>query len=287
MKKSLFAILMAGLMSIPVLFADGDARPATQSEKDFTLKVLQTLDKTVPAPASGWVIESKSEITAPEWVTVDAEKYPLQVDYQQSWQHPEKLEEARIKEEKMITEMAASMQNDQKDMAEVTRRLDALSAEMAKAWEKNDAAEVSRIQGEMNELAQQINEVGEAQTKVIEAKEQEIKPKDAKVQFTFRVNAPNFDVSWYKKDMDIAGLQVYRREFDNPNASMEGEYVVFVGDFAPKTYESETWMELKVDPAVPSISVQSIILVVAGDKAHTRQLIESMDWTALKNLAEK
>lgn len=282
MKKTGLAILVSGLVSISVLFADGDSRPATQKEKDFSLDVMHVLDAAIPAVPSGWALEEKTEMIAPDRVTPGAEKYPFKVEYQQSWQHPGRLEEARLKEEQMIIEMAASMQKDQKGLDEMTGKLNALSAELAKAFEKNDAAEVSRIQSQMQELGDQLNAYGESQNKTLEARQQEIKAKDTRIRFSYRVNATQFDISRYSKEEDVAGFQVYRREFDDPNASIEGEFVVFAGNFSPKKYEFETWMELTIDPAVPSTSVQSIILVVAGDKAHTRQRLESIDWNSLK-----
>ncbi len=231
MKKTYLAIFLCVLASISAVFADGDSRPATQAEKDFTINVLRTLENSIPAVPSGWVIEEKSEIVAPETVTADTEKYQVQAEYRQSWQHPGKLEEARIKEEQMITEMAASMQQDQKGLEETTNKMNALSEEFGKAIEKNDAAEVARIQGQMEALAQQINAVGEAQNKALETRQQEIKPKDAKVRFSYRVNATHFNISAYQKDADVAGLPVYRCGFDDPNASIEGEFVVFAGEF--------------------------------------------------------
>lgn len=287
MKKSIPVIFAGFLMSISILFADGDSRPATQAEKDFTINVLRTLESSIPAIPSGWTLEEKSEIRAPETVTAGTEKYQVQAEYRQSWQHPAKLEEARIREEQMIAEMAVSMQQDQKGLEETSNRMNALAEEFGKAIEKNDAAEVARIQAEMEALGQQLNAVGDAQSKEIEARQQEIKPKDARVRFMFRVNATHFDISRYTRDADLAGLQVYRQESDDPNASIEGEFVVFTGNFAPKKYEFETWMELATDPSAPSTAVQSIVLTVEGDKAHTRQLLESMDWTALKALLIK
>lgn len=287
MKNKALTILLGILVSISTVRADGDSRPATQAEKDFTINVLRTLENSIPAVPSGWAVEEKSEIKAPETVTAGTEKYQVQAEYRQSWQHPAKLEEARIREEQMIAEMAVSMQQDQKGLEETSSRMNALAEEFGKAIEKNDAAEVARIQAEMEALGQQLNAVGDAQNKELEARQQEIKPKDARVRFMFCVNATHFDISRYTRDADVVGLPVYRRESDDPNASIEGEFVVFAGNFAPKKYEFETWMELATDPAAPSTAVQSIVLSVEGDRTHTRQLLESMDWTALKALLKK
>ncbi|HPQ39961.1 MAG TPA: hypothetical protein PLV45_06260, partial [bacterium] len=204
----------------------------------------------------------------------------------QDWQHPERLEEARSREDELIMEMAASMQGQQKDMEATNRELETLAAAMGKAMETNDGAEVSRIQAQMEALANRINAAADAQNQTFETRQQAIKARDARIRFMFRVNVTNFDVSWFTREADIAGLPTYRREFDNPGTTLEGEHVVFVGNFSTRAYESTTWMELNADPAAPSTSVQSMVIEVSGDADHTRKLLESMNWTALRNLMQ-
>ncbi|MBN1297964.1 hypothetical protein JXA80_14395 [bacterium] len=281
MNRTCIVILLLSLLPLLAVLGDGDARLATQREKDFTVNVRQTLERAVPAPSAGWVIVEKTEIAAPEWVSVGTENEPFQVEYRHTWQHPDRIEEARMKEEQIIGEMAASMRERQDNMVETTRKLDELSAAMNKAREVNDREEVKRIQRLMEELAEQYNE-GASQGKTAEERQKEIQPRDVRVRFIARVNAMSFNVSRYRKEADVSGYPVYRREYDGLNESMEGEYVVFAGDFTPKSYENEVWMELTPRREALSTSAQSIILVIAGEKTHTRRLLESMDWAALK-----
>jgi hypothetical protein len=218
---------------------------------------------------------------------VDAEKYPLQVFYQQSWRHPGRLEEYRKKEELLISEMAGAMKNDQKSMAGLMRELEELSSRFAKALEKKDTAAAERIQKQMDELGKKISQRGESQSREMAVKQRQIKPKDARVRFRIQVNSSGTDISWYKRDALISGIQSYRRETDDVNSSTEGEYLVFLGAFKVRGDGSSSWIELQADPAVASTAVQSVLIYVAGDKAHTRQLLESLDWTGLKKLLRK
>lgn len=85
---------MTGLMIISWIssaFADGDSRPATAGEKDFSLKVLKAFESALPKGPEGCAAGDKTLPGAPRFVVQGQENFPMKVEYYAQWQDTPKI----------------------------------------------------------------------------------------------------------------------------------------------------------------------------------------------------
>jgi hypothetical protein len=83
-----------------VLLADGNTRPASKAENDFSLSILTALAKALPAPFPGFQAQGGSKLQPIGKVSPGTEKNPMQLYYSVTWTNPAlAAQESRQKDE--------------------------------------------------------------------------------------------------------------------------------------------------------------------------------------------
>ena len=120
--KIIFPAILLLLGSIQSVTADGDARHATQSEKNFHQSVSSVFSNAVPPCPAGWEkTGDTTQIEALDFVSTGAEEYPLHVDYCFACQNTQRIFEGQ---EKMVAEIQKLAESKAAFTEEMVRDLD-------------------------------------------------------------------------------------------------------------------------------------------------------------------
>lgn len=290
MKKPLFSILIV-IMNVMVIsslvFADGETRKATQKEKDFYRMVMETLIKALPDGPEGWR-EEKDQFTELELVTPDCDKYPFRVSYGVSWTDDTRKQAA---DEEIQKGLASKMMNNTSntEYIKLMEQNDKLAKEFADAAGKNDQPTVERLQKELETNAKKIHAITDANDKESDGIMEKMSAHDVSIQVGIQVN--EFSHALYEtvvQDAPVAGGLTYRSQgvWIKDKGWREGTTYVLLGKGWQLKTDGGTSFETKERKGIPSITVQAIIVWVQADPSRAKQVLEKIDWSALKKLIQ-
>jgi len=286
MKSRMFRIgwvLVALCISAVPAFADGETRPATPVEKDYTLRVLTAFEKALPAGPAGWSETDRTDVKAPENMGVGSAMSPLRVDFRVEW---EDLAGKAAAQQRMIQESQSIELPDDAVMESMNAEMEALTLKMTKAAEKGDMAAMQGLQKEFESLGEK-NRAAFAKTDAQVRKIEQSAPTDVELDIHFVVN--QFDETLHSplKQAPVSGLTVYRVEETDTNVPRPGTSYVFLGDWRERNQME--YLALSAEPRADRIpaSVQAIMVQIRGNDARARQMLETIDWNGLKGLLEE
>ncbi|MGD0339778.1 MAG: hypothetical protein ABSB78_13435 [Bacteroidota bacterium] len=291
MKKPLFStlvVIMNVMLISSLVFADGETRKATQKEKDFYRMVMETLIKALPAAGpEGWR-EEKNQFTELELVTPDCDKYPFRVSYGVSWTDDTRKQAA---DEEIQKGLASKMMNNTSntEYIKLMEQNDKLAKEFGDAAGKNDQPTVERLQKEMEANAKKIQAITDANDKESDGIMQKMSAHDVSIQVGIQVN--EFSHALYEtvvQDAPVAGGLTYRSQgvWIKDKGWREGTTYVFLGKGWHMKTDGGTSIETKEQKGIPSTAVQTIFVWVQADPARAKQVLEKIDWNALKKLIQ-
>jgi hypothetical protein len=290
MKKPFFLILVV-IMSVMVIsslvFADGETRKATQKEKDFYRMVMGTLIKALPAGPEGWS-EEKGQFVELELVTPDCEKYPFRVDDGASWTDDTRRQAADEEIQKVLGPKMMSNTSDP-EYKKLTEQNEQLATKLGEAAGKNDKPTLERIQKEMETNTKKLQAILDANDKEFDGIREKMSARDVSIKVSFQVN--EFSHALYEtvvQEAPVAGGLTYRSqgEWTKDNGWREGTTYVFLGKGWQMKIDGGTSVETKAQNGIPSTAVQTIFVSVQADPVRAKQVLEKIDWNALKKLIQ-
>ncbi|MEW5765986.1 MAG: hypothetical protein ACOYXN_09240 [Acidobacteriota bacterium] len=278
-------ILALAAMAALSTRADGDMRPATAAERAFLKKVEGVICAALPPGPAGWTVAEKSERESFDQVSAGAAKHPMEVRCFIAWKDQARLRQAQSR---LLEESAPLVsQGPREEQEALMDRMNVLGEKFAAAINKNDTAEVQRIQKEMEAVGQKLRAIGEAQNQAFQSVAQKNAAKDAEAEVLLVLNSREETIpQGAVREQPIQGATVYRieeGEFVN-EAWREGTTVAFLGAW---TLAKENWgtvMRPSHQPGAPGTSVQNVFVRVQADKVRARKLLEGVDWASLKGL---
>jgi hypothetical protein len=289
-KKQFFSIFVA-VMSVMVtsllVFADGETRKATQKEKDFYRMVMETLIKTLPAGPEEWSGE-KSQFTELESVTQDCEKYPFRITYGASWTDDARKQAADDEIQKVLApKMMRNTSNP--EYKKLIEHGEKLAKEFGDAVGKNDKSAIERLQKEMESNSKKLQVILDANDKEFDSIMEKMSARDVSVKVSIQVN--EFSHGLYESvvlNAPVAGCLTYRSQgvWTKDNGWREGTTYVFLGKGWQMKTDGGTSIETKAQNGIPSTAVQNIFVSVQADPARAKQVLEKIDWNALKKLIQ-
>ena len=291
MKKPRFSILVV-IMNIilisSLVFADGETRKATQKEKDFYRMVMETLIKALPATGpEGWR-EEKGQFEELELVTPDCEKYPFRVSYGASWTDDTRKQAADEEIQKVLAPKMMSNSSNP-ELKRLMEQNDKLAKEFADAIGKNDKPTVERLQKEMDALSKKFQAITDANDKESDGIMEKMSARDVSIKVGIQVNNLSEGLNEsVVQDAPVAGCLTYRSqgEWTKNNGWLEGTTYVLLGKGWQLKTDGGTSIEKKERKGIPSTTVQAIIVWVQADPARAKQVLEKIDWNALKKLIQ-
>jgi hypothetical protein len=290
MKKSLLSILaviMNVLLISSLVFADGETRKATQKEKDFYRMVMETLIKALPAGPEGWS-EEKNQFTELELVTPGCEKFPFRVDHGLSWNDVTRKQEADEKIQKVLApKMMSNTSNPEYKI--LTDHGEKLAKEFGEAVGKNDKTTIERLQNEMELNTKKLKVILDANDKEFNDIMEKMSARDVSIKVSIQVN--EFSYGLYETVVQAASVAAgltYRSqgEWTKNNGWNEGTTFVFLGKGWQLKTDGGTYIVTKAQKEIPSTAVQTISVSVQADPVRAKQVLEKIDWNALKKLIQ-
>lgn len=278
-------VLLLGV--VPGVLADGDTRPATPAEQDYSLRVLTALSTALPRPWPGWRAAEGTELAPFERVSPGCEAAPLRVDYSTSWIDPAQAEREQAEENAALGRAAARLQ-----APDVTARMTALASEQGKlaealvaAMNAQNMAEVERIQKEMEALGKKMESVASAQEAVLESETSGLANKS---QLAIRMVVNETYVSVLAAAVTdvgpVAGHPAFA--YRDPEGHCETRLTVLAGAWRRQVENGQVVYELTPDPALPHTRAQSVTITVTGDPELALKLCAAIDWSALASLSK-
>jgi len=290
MKKTFFSILVVIIYVTfisPLVFADGETRKATQKEKDFYRMVMETLIKALPAGPEGWSGEN-NQFAELESVSPDCEKYPFRVNYDASWNDDNRKQAADDEIQKVLGPKMMSITSNP-EYIKLTEQTNILAKELGDAAGRNDKPAFERLQKELEMNAKKIHAITDANDKESDGIMEKMSARDVSIKISFHVNELSLGV--YEpvvQDAPVAGCLTYRSQgvWTKDNGWREGTIYIFLGKGWQLKTDGGTYIETKEQKGIPSTAVQAIFVWVQADPTRAKQVLEKIDWKALKKLIQ-
>jgi hypothetical protein len=266
-------------------YADGEARKATQTERDFYKKVMTAIMGSIPPGPAAWS-EEKGELDELESVGVESEKYPFRIDYHASWTDYTRKDAAdqAIQEALMPIMMKAA---NNPETQKLFKENEKLATQFGEAISKNDQAKTRQLGKEMEILRAKMEVITKAQDKETDDAMEKLSARDVKASINIYVNS--LSESFYesiKQDAAVNGCQTFRSEgeWSKNNGWSEGTTYVFMGKGWQFKSDGSKYVETKAQPGIPSTAVQTIVVRVQADPARAKQILQKIDWKTLNAL---
>jgi len=282
--------LLTGLVMLVALTvmvpADGESRPATPAEQEFVFRILTTFQQALPTGPAGWDETRRTEVKRPERVTVGVEDSgPMMVDYGIGWLDQVKKEAFGAR----VAEIGANLKPvaQQPENIKLQQKYEALATALGRAIEKGDMAEAQRIQKEMESVGQQLGAVYEAEGRQIEDAIAAAEPHDIKADVVLWANMNYVDLTdETTEEPAIAGGRVLRVHSEGRinNTWQEGVTYVLFGSWRRVDNEGNPYWEAVPPADNAHLKVRTLLVRVQAEEARARQILQGMNWTALKGL---
>jgi hypothetical protein len=275
MKRAAIAVLIALALSIPA-WADSESRKATKSEQDFTLHVLQVIDKAMPAVPTGWTVVERSQVRAEDNVGTGTENQPMVLFYHLNLEDQKKLADADAATNKAIQEVAMNNQDKLQANHDVEiAKMEAIAKQMEAAINKGDMALVQKLQKELEKVQIPMVEEGNKVGEELKAKTQPLRARDARAYIEVSVNLAAESVQECVRLADQAGRPVYWQAYsEGLDDRFEGECKTFFGAWKLAQDGDWTQMMTAANLSLPHTVVQNVMIKVSGD----------LNWSLIKTL---
>jgi len=277
--------LLLLLGAVSNVLADGDSRPATAAEQEYSLRMLAALAGALPQPWPEWESADGTEVAPFERVTPGCEASPLTVDYTVRWINPSQAEREREAEDEAIARAAARMQSPdmQAGMEAFMAEQEKLLERLRVAMDAQNMAEVERVQKEMEALGARMESMASAQDAVLEGAMSGLANK-SRLDIRMAVN-PTYVSELESAATDvgpIAGHPAFA--YHDAEGTFEDRLTVLVGAWRRHDENDQIVYELTPDPTLPHTRAQSVTVTVTGDPELARRLCAGIDWSALAEL---
>ena len=265
--------------------ADGDSRRATDTERSYYRRVATALSQALPEGPPGWEKTLETEISEPEYVVQGNERQPMPVEFEITWEDARRRDQASAG----MVEAGAKVletQKAQQPTHDLEVELERLATDLGKAVEKNDTAEVQRLQAELDALGQKLQVKYSAQDQAINAAMQAREARDIKASIRFSVN--RFDESFdgpVHPEPPVAGATAFRMDgYRHPGYGWQEETTYIFMGRGWRLDQSISAMIVQPAPGLPHARVQTLVVRIQAHPERTRQLIQGMDWKSLQSL---
>jgi hypothetical protein len=241
----------------------------------------------LPGGPEGWS-EEKNQFEELELVTPDCEKYPFRVSYGASWDDVTRKQEVDEEIQKVLApKMLSNISNP--EYKKLTEHGEKLTKEFGDAVGRSDKPAIERLQIEMESNTKKLKVILDANDKEFDGILEKMSARDVSVKVSMQVN--EFSHGLYETvvlNAPLAGCLTYRSqgEWTKNNGWREGTTYVFVGKGWQMKSDGGTYIETNVQKGIPSTAVQTISVSVQADPARAKQVLEKIDWSALKKLIQ-
>jgi len=267
-------ILAVGLCA----WADGDTRVASAAERACAGKTLGILCGAIPPPAAGWTVVRRSDANPPSFVA-GTRPVPMNLVCEQEWQDKGKIQAAQSAS---MTAMANIKPDKSAEAAAAAalKKFEQVMAAVTAAAQKNDQAELKRLQPEMDAASKAYQAAMMAQNKGMMDAVAVAKTTDSEAKIRVEANGGYEFLEVSVQETVAPGVTAYRGA---GRSDEEGATWVFLGPWQITKDHSSTRFQIRPLQG-PSCAVVSVVLRVDATRARALAILQKVDWTALKAL---
>ena len=270
-------VALATIVCLSAL-ADGDTRPATSSEMAWAKKTLAVLSSAIGQPPASWVVSGRSDAEPPHFLSGSAPR-PMELVCEQRW-------EDRARKQRAQTDAMTAMADVKPDKAAeanaaaAEKRFQSVMAAVTAAAQKNDQAELKRLQPEMDAASKAYQAAMMAQNKGMLDAAAKGQATDADAKVRVETNS-RYEYLQVAGQVAVGpGITGYHVKGSGDNL---GTTWVFLGPWQISKDGSSTRFQLP-QLTGPSCSVVTVKVQVEADQARAKGILEKVDWAALKAL---
>jgi hypothetical protein len=282
---STFLVLLA---AVALLYSDGETRKAKQEEKDFYKEVATTLSNVVPKCPEGWT-ETKDEVNELEDVGKGSEKSPFRIFFNTEWNDYKRKSAADEAVQKALMPVMTNPVR-KAEMQKITKESERLAKEFGEAFGKNNQARAQSLQKEIETQSKKMTPLIEAQDREMDSVMEKTSARDVQATIRFSVNEfYQWAASSTEPSGQIAGCPSFKTRggWTKERGWIEETTYIVVGKEVRLDKSAGLYIQVKEQKGAPSLAVQSIIVSVQANPQRTQQIIEKINWNALKKLWKK
>lgn len=267
-------ILAVGICTL----GDGDTRPASAGEKACAGKTLGGLCGAIPPPSAGWSVVRRSDANPPSYVA-GTRPVPMDLVCEQDWQDKGKIQAAQsasmnamanVKPDKSAEAAAAAAQ----------KKFEQVMAAVTAAAQKNDQAEMKRLQPEMDAASKAYQAAMLAQNKGMMDAVAKAKTTDSDAKIRVEANTGYEFLEVTAQETVAPGVTGYRVAGRNDE---EGTTWVFLGPWQITKDRSSTRFQIRPLQG-PPCAVVSVVVRVDATQPRALAILQKVDWNALRAL---
>jgi hypothetical protein len=164
-----------------------------------------------------------------------------------------------------------------------------LAKEFGDAVGRNDKPAIERLQMEMESNTKKLKVILDANDKEFDGIMEKMSARDVSIKVSIQVNEFSHGlVETVIPDAAVAGCLTYRSqgEWTKNNGWRDGTTYVFLGKGWQLKSDGGSYIETKALKGIPSTAVQTLSVSIQADSARAKQVLEKIDWTALKKLIQ-
>jgi precorrin-2 methylase len=170
----------------------------------------------------------------------------------------------------------------QEQQKEIMARMTTLSAELQKALEKKDQAEIARVQKEMEKVGQGMEKLGKAQEAIVKSETGALNNLSSlRIRMSANAFSETQPARMVREHRRFAGNAAYA--YSDPEGKHQSRMMVMVGPWKRKTENRQVVYEA-AKATLPHTRVQTVTVTVTGDPSLTSKVLEGVNWKALQAL---
>ncbi len=269
------ALMAMGCMAV---FADGDTRPASAGEKACAGKTLGGLCGAIPPPSAGWSVVRRSDANPPSYVA-GTRPVPMDLVCEQEWQDKGKIQAAQSAS---MTAMANVKPDKSAEAAAeaAQKKFERVMAAVTAAAQKNDQAELKRLQPEMDAASKAYQAAMLAQNKGMMDAAAKAKTTDSEAKIRVEANAGYEFLEVSAQETVAPGVTGYRVA---GRSDEEGSTWVFLGPWQITKDRSSTRFQIRPLQG-PPCAVVSVVVRVDATQPRALAILQKVNWNALQAL---
>jgi hypothetical protein len=276
----IFILISLLLAFSTCLYADGgETRPATQAEKLYQRRVLETIREAMPESFAGFKLVNATEPYESEDMDAGTEKWPLGINFNGTWVNDTLQQEANQKMQEIADSMTGDIGKSPK-MQALMKKKEQIEAKMEQAAKNNDIDAIGRLGQEFEAVAKEIDKGYAPAVNAIPTEDYY----EVKVSIGVNELTAELSKSIHKENAPVQGFKTfYYHDNEEGETKRADSVMIYAGNWSC-TVDNGVYMLKLNRKDVPHTTVQSYVINVTGKKEYTQKFMDNIKWDVLKGI---
>ncbi len=282
-----FILTLIMIMFSCCCLADSESRPATEAERQFFSRAIETCIKAFNGiPAWEKVDESGQDVEEFARLTVGSEKAPLTYHYYVEWADQARIDKANAEISALLATQAAGLQQTGEEID--IKQLETIAEQIAAAANAGNASEVERLNRQAEQIAAESDRIFSESDQAAREAIEKLAARDARVVIRIGINQfyQGFDAEPTAGNL-ADGTPFFRIENSRlyNESWVEGTtYIVFGKDWKSVRDDAGPSLERAEEPGRPHTEIQTIVIAVEAEKQRALDILNQMKISSFRDL---